>query len=155
MIRFVVCIVVGGALAFAALADLREPLIGEAERAEIAEACNYYGLRAEGARERSGEFVVFLSNACDAAEDLLDAGSAKQRARSALLLARIALLHQTVAGMNADRANALAAKPYMPTTGYVPVSPSGEFLIAHRLGVLLAFDAWLDTGAQFSVASYP
>ena len=154
MIRSVICIV-AGVLAFTAFADLREPPVTEAERVGIAEACEYYAARAEGARGRQGEFVVFLSNACDAAEKLLDSGSAKQQARSALLLTRIALLHQTVAGMNTERQQALAAKPYMPTTGYVPVTPSGEFLIAHRLGVLLAFDAWLDTGAQFSVASYP
>jgi hypothetical protein len=55
--------------------------------------------------------------------------------------------------MNADRATASAGRNRAGQ--YVPVSPSGEFLIAHRLGVLVAFDAWLDTGVQFSVASYP
>jgi hypothetical protein len=35
------------------------------------------------------------------------------------------------------------------------VTPSGEFLIAHRMGLMIAFDAWLDSGVEFSLASYP
>ncbi len=57
--------------------------------------------------------------------------------------------------MNATRAARQADDPYGTWSGYVPVSPSGEFLIAHRLGVLMAFDAWLDTGVQVSIAGYP
>ena len=155
MIRPLVSIV-AGALAFAAVADLREAPIDEAERAEFVEACRYYGMRAEAvSATRRGEFVVFLADACSVAEGLLETGTREQRMHSALLLSRIALLRSVIADMNADRARSAADDPRNIATGYVPVSPSGEFLIAHRLGVLLAFDAWLDTGVHFSVASYP
>lgn len=120
----------------------------------MAEACAYYDMRARAARMTApGEFIVFLADACAAAAQTLADGTPEQRGRSALLLARIALLRRTVAAMNAERATASAGR--YEAGQYVPVSPSGEFLIAHRLGVLVAFDAWLDTGVQFSVASYP
>lgn len=135
-----------GALAFTALADLREPPVSEAERAAFADACRHYEARAEAVPAgRSGEFAGFLAEACSAAETLLETGAPEQRWHSALLLWRVAELRRTVAEMNADRAR----------QGALPVSPSGEFLIAHRLGVLLAFDAWVETGARISVASYP
>lgn len=154
MIRLVVT-TLAGVLAFAAVADLRTAPVDEAERTAFAEACRYYDVRAQAVpADHSREFVAFLSDACTAAEVLLESGSPAQRARSALLLSRIALLRRTVSGMNAERAGRAAANPYR-VEGYVPVSPSGEFLIAHRLGVMLAFDAWLDTGVQFSIASYP
>lgn len=137
------------ALAFAAVAELREVPVSEAEQAGFAEACRYYEARAKlpyGGGQ--GEFVTFLAEACATAETLMGSGTPAQRARSALLLDRIAELRSTVARMNATRAR-------RDGSGYVPVSLSGEFLIAHRLGVLLAFEAWLDTGVNFSVASYP
>lgn len=135
-----------GALAFAALADLREPPVSEAERAAFAEACGHYEARAEALPAgRSGEFAGFLAEACGVAETLLETGAPEQRWRSALLLWRVTELRRTVAEMNADRAR----------QGALPVGPSGEFLIAHRLGVLLAFDAWVETGARIPVASYP
>ena len=34
-----------------------------------------------------------------------------------------------------------------------PVTPSGEFLIAHRMGLMTAYQAWLDSGVDFSLAS--
>lgn len=138
-----------GALAFTAVADLRQAPVSASERATFEEACTYYEARAAAARvTRPDEFVVFLAEACAVADVLLESGTPEQRGHSALLLARIADLRRTVARMNAARA--------MNGAGiYVPVSPSGEFLIAHRLGVLVAFDAWLDSGVQFSIASYP
>lgn len=153
MIRPLVSLV-AGALAFAAAADLHETPFNDEERAAMAEACAYYDMRARAARmTEPSEFVVFLADACAAAEQTLADGTPEQRGRSALLLARIALLRRTVAAMNAERATDSAGRNRAGQ--YVPVSPSGEFLIAHRLGVLVAFDAWLDTGVQFSVASYP
>lgn len=138
-----------GALAFAAVADLREMPASAADRAAFAEACTYYEARAVTARNtRPDEFVVFLADACAVADVLLESGTREQRMQSALLLARIAELRRTISRMNVARAANGAGI-------YVPVSPSGEFLIAHRLGVLVAFDAWLDSGVQFSIASYP
>ena len=137
------------ALGCAAAADLREPLVGESEQAAFAAACDYYESRAGAERGApAGEFTGFLAEACGRAEALLETGTPEQRAHSALLLHRITELRRTIAAMNVERASVHAA-------GYVPVSPSGEFLIAHRLGVFRAFDAWVDTGVPFSVASYP
>lgn len=138
-----------GALACAAAADLREPPPGGGDRTTYAGACRHYEARALETRGTpSAEFAGFLAEACATAEVLLASGTPEQRRRSALLLDRIAKLRRTVHGMNASRAAGGAG-------AYVPVSPSGEFLIAHRLGVLLAFDAWLDSGVEFSIASYP
>jgi len=152
MMRSLVSLAVG-TLAFAAVADLREPPVSETERAAFLEACGYYEKRAAASSGAgAGEFVSFLAEACVAAERLLETGTPEQRSRSALLLSRVAELRRTVVRMNADRA---AGSLRGTRQGYVPVSPSGEFLIAHRLGVLLAFDAWVETGARISVASYP
>ena len=143
-------------LACTAVAELRDAPLDDETRAAFAEACGYYEKRAAAARgSQPGEFVVFLADACAAAEPLLESGTPDQRRRSALLLWRINELHRTVAGMNAARAARQSGSPYDRFASYVPVSPSGEFLIAHRLGVLRAFDAWLDSGVPFSVASYP
>ncbi|HUF88103.1 MAG TPA: hypothetical protein VMM59_12035 [Thermohalobaculum sp.] len=145
-----------GAFAFAAVADLREPPLDEAVRAGIAEACTYYQARAAAARQtRPGEFVVFLADTCSAAEALLEAGTAEQRQRSAVLLWRISELRRTVAQMDRARALRRAERGFDGLPSHLPVSPSGEFLIAHRMGVMTAFDLWLETGVQFSIAAYP
>lgn len=145
-----------GVLAFAALADLRAPPVDEAELAAFNQACTHYEARAASARaRRPGEFVVFLAEACSAARTLLETGTPEQRRRSALLLWRISELRRVVSEINSTRARRLADDPDDRRPGHVPVNPAGEFLIAHRLGVLAAFDVWLDSGVRFSVASYP
>lgn len=141
------------ALGCAAVADLRDHPLGypvsEAERAAFAGACDYYDARSAAEDGTpAGTFTAFLAETCARAEGLLESGTPEQRARSALLLDRITELRRTIASMNMIRASSGAR-------GYVPVSPSGEFLIAHRLGVFLAFDVWVDTGVPFSVAAYP
>ena len=137
------------ALGCAAVADMRGPPVAEADRGAFAGACSYYQERAVAEEGMpAGAFTAFLADACVRAEALLESGTPEQRARSALLLDRITELRRTIATMNMGRAAGDAR-------GYVPVSPSGEFLIAHRMGVFLAFDAWVDTGVPFSVASYP
>ena len=138
-----------GVLAWAAMAGLRAPPVSDAEGAGFDQACRYYGARAAMVRPaQPGAFVVILAEACSRAERLLVSGTPEQRRRSAVLLDRIAALRATVVRLNAAAAGRGGA-------GDLPVTPSGEFLIAHRLGVLMAFNAWLDTGVQFSVASYP
>jgi hypothetical protein len=149
-------IVAAIALAVGAAGDLRQQLTRDTERAVFSEACAYYQARAASARRaRPGEFVVFLADACAAAEISLDTGTPKQQARAALLLSRIALLRETVGLMNAERDARAAARS--GGTGVIRLSrvtPSGEFLIAHRMGLMIAFDAWLDSGVDFSLASY-
>ena len=158
----VVAIAVAAGAAGAA-GERRQIVIGDAERAEFSQACEYYQTRSGPAqaagparRSATGEFVVFLAGACAAAEVSLDTGTGKQRARAAQLLSRIALLRETIGQMNADRWGRAAASgtgangAAMPS----PVTPSGEFLIAHRMGLMIAFDAWLDSGVDFSLAFY-
>lgn len=137
------------ALACAAVAEVHRGAVTSADRTTFAATCDYYGNRAgPGPGTPASDFAAFLSEVCAGAETALVSGTPEQRARSALLLARIAELRRTVAGMNAARAAGGA-------DDYDPVSPSGEFLIAHRLGVFRVFEVWLDTGVPFSVASYP
>ncbi len=153
-------IVVTIAMVLGAAGDLRQIFAREVERASFTEACEYYDARAGSVRRPgSGEFVAFLSDACKAAEVSLDIGTPKQQDRAVLFLSRIALLRRTVREMNAERdvravekGNATGRNPAFFVTR---ITPSGEFLIAHRMGLMLAFDAWLDSGAEFSLASYP
>ena len=132
-----------------AAGGLHQTVVGDAERAMSSESCEYYQTRAGSARHSAtGKFAVFLAGICAAAEVALDSGTRKQQGRSALLLSRITLLRETVGLMNAERW-ARATGAAMPS----PVTPSGEFLIAHRMGLMNAYDAWLDSGVDFSLAS--
>jgi hypothetical protein len=121
-------------------------LMSDTERDRVNDACRQYHLRSEHAGNgQESEFESALASACDAAGPSLDGGSLARRHAAAQLLLRIARLHETVAGMNADRA----------LSGAAPVTATGEFLIAHRLGVVSALEVWLDTGPGFSLASQP
>jgi hypothetical protein len=63
------------------------------------------------------------------------------------------LLRETIGRMNAERAASRAnASGGAGVFMRFPVTLSGEFLIAHRMGLMIAFDAWLDTGVDFSLA---
>lgn len=158
-------------LILAMTADLRPGFAIDSERVEFTEACNYYEMRAKSARaSRPGEFVVLLADACRKARVSLDSGTRRQRSRSAHLLSQIALLRHTIDQMNADRAiSAITLGPTGLSTSVAsgtangvgrsrismvnPVSPTGEFLIAHRMGLMLAYEAWLDSGVSFSLGS--
>jgi hypothetical protein len=157
----VVAIAVAAGAAGAA-GERRQIVVGDAERAGFSQTCDYYQTRSGQAQagparpSATGEFVVFLASTCAAAEISLATGTIEQRGRAAVLLSRIALLRETIGQMNADRWARAAAGG----TGAVgaalpsPVTPSGEFLIAHRMGLMIAYDAWLDSGVDFSLASY-
>ena len=43
----------------------------------------------------------------------------------------------------------------MRSSGILGSAWRGEYLIARRMGLMEAVDAWVDTGAEFSLASYP
>jgi hypothetical protein len=153
-------IFVAVAVVLGAIGDFRQIVAREAERTNFSEACQYYEARAGSIRRSGpGEFVGFLADVCMAAEVSLDIGTPEQQGRADLFLSRIALLRQTVKEMNAERD--VRAVEIGKATGRNPaffltrITPSGEFLIAHRMGLMLAFDAWLDSGAEFSLASYP
>lgn len=153
--------------------DLRMIVDRDSERAIFAKSCTYYQLRAKSARiTRPGEFVVFLADACTAAEEVLNSGNRKQRNRAALLLSRIVDLRDTVYRINAERTIGVAARRIASLNTSIasgttprlsnmtrsvivnPVSPTGEFLIAHRMGVMIAYDALLDSGVTISQNTY-
>ncbi len=155
MIFVAIAVAVGAA---GATGGLRTSVAHDAERVVFSETCEYYRVRAEagaGAARRvaTGDFVVFLAGACGAAEGSIETGTSKQQARAVLLLSRIVLLRQTIGRMNAERAASRANATYRAGVFMrFPVTLSGEFLIAHRMGLMIAFDAWLDTGVDFSLA---
>jgi len=162
----VVVVIAMAAGAVGAAGGLRQIVVTNAERAVFSESCEYYQTRVRSApgesprRATTGEFVAFLASACAAAEISLDTGTPEQQARAALLLSRIALLSDTIGRMNAERGARAAARLNgvgAGETGAATISRvtlSGEFLIAHRMGIMIAFDAWLDSGVDFSLASY-
>ena len=160
------------ALVVGVTGDLRLLYTHASERTAFSDTCRYYQARAKSARRvKPGEFVVFLADTCVAAEFSLNNGTRSQRNRSALLLSRIMLLHETIDQMNAERTISAAAQIAATLNTNVasgnsvniaapirysmvnPVSPTGEFLIAHRLGVMIAHNAWLDSGVSFSLGS--
>ena len=148
MIRQSIVVVVLAVL-LGATGDLRAAFVSDADRVEYLAACAHYEARARGARKHDPrEFVAFLGDVCAAAQVSLDTGSHGQQTRAADLLRRIAELRRTISQMNAERSERTA--PLLSR-----VTPAGEFLIAHHMGLMTAFDAWLDSGADFSLASYP
>lgn len=79
----------------------------------------------------------------------------EERAAAGLLLSQIILLRRTVDEMNAARDLPVAGKTGVARMRALNrVTPSGEFLSAHRMGFMHAVDAWLDIGADFSLAFY-
>jgi hypothetical protein len=154
MIRAAVCASLL-ALLLAATDFWRPPLVTEAERARFADACGAVAARPEAAvapgpgsaaAEADGPaFPAVLAGACRGALVELDAGPRSHRIAAARLLLRLTRLQETVSEMNADRA----------ARGAAPVTATGEYLIAHRIGVVSALDVWLDSAPGFSLASHP
>lgn len=148
--------VMATALVLGAAGGIRASALGEAETVGLDGACEYYKRRAGPLAEREPvSFVVFLSQTCVAARQSLDRPSPEEREAAELLLSRIAQLHRTVSEMNAERDLAVSGLTGVDRMRALSrVTPTGEFLIAHRMGLMRAFDAWLDTGAEFSLASF-
>ncbi|HSF94013.1 MAG TPA: hypothetical protein VLA52_03235 [Thermohalobaculum sp.] len=119
-------------------------------------ACEYYRLRSAPApQDGSVSFVAFLAEACVAARRSIETGLDAEQTAARKLLATIAELHWTVVQMNSARDEAVAGLTGVTRMlRLTRVTPTGEFLIAHRMGLLRDFDAWLDTGADFSLAWY-
>lgn len=115
----------------------------EADRIRFDAACRQY--RAEAAANGDAGFSARLSGACGVAQAALDGSIRRQQVVAARLLIRIARLSETIAEMNAGRA----------ARGAAPVTATGEYLIAHDLGVVAALDLWLDSAPGFSLASHP
>ncbi|MEM0943782.1 MAG: hypothetical protein AAGI70_07520 [Pseudomonadota bacterium] len=134
-------------------------------RADLRAGCNHYQNRARFlTREGQVEFVTMIAEACAAAETSLDGDNPGERQAAERFLRRVLHLRDTIIEMNMTRVYGAQrdprAQPLTPDgksaaglgTPFGRVSDTGEFLIAHRLGLFRAYDAWLDSGANFSIA---
>lgn len=127
--------------------------------------CNHYQNRARFlAREGEIEFVVLLADACSAAERSLESPNAHERSAAELFLQKVVDLRDTLVDLNMRRVYGDAATPMaQPKSAdgtsrrgraieISHVGKWGEYLIAHRMGLISAYDVWLDSGTDFSIA---
>jgi len=129
-------------------------------RSDYASACNHYENRARYLpRANAVEFVTLLAEACHAAQVSLEADDGHQRAAAVAFLDRLVEFRDVIVTIGMERtygANARATAMPLPGGGSLRVMPrvsvAGEFLIAHRMGLLSALDDWIGSGVQFSLA---
>jgi len=158
MLRIVTASVVGVSLfilaASPAKAEFAEPTV------EQLAACEHYENRARF-KPRSGEieFVTYLAESCRAAILSLSGSRTGERAAAETFLARLGGLHNVIVSLTVERRfeshspqNDTSAASRTNYVAFPRVSSAGEFLIAHRMGVISALEEWIDTGAQFSLA---
>lgn len=104
-------------------------------------------------RAAGAEIAASHAEACAASADSLMSGLAAERDPAGVVLDRLALFHGIIIAMNMERRLERAAAPAARAglLASIPqVSPAGEFLIAHRVGLIDALEAWIGTGADFS-----
>lgn len=114
------------------------------------EACKTYENRARFlSREGSVSFVVAMAEGCAAAQRSLRTGTAEERQAAAAYLDRLVALRDLVIRMNMTRMYGAKRSPRSKPiqregrlTAFYGVSETGEFLIAHRMGLIDAFRAW-------------
>lgn len=132
------------------------------ERASLAVACGHFVDRANAADGiGQPEFVVLLADGCLNAELSVAHAEGKERVAAIAFLARLRSLYDVTSELNTTRhfrrnsRQLTSAAEGDPGTGAGTshVSPIGEYLIAHRLGLFAAYNAWLDTGPRMALAS--
>lgn len=127
--------------------------------------CNHYQNRARFLpREGEIEFVVLLADACTAAERSLRATNEHERWAAEWFLAKVLELRDTIVDLNLRRVYGDTGDPLAKpkrgdgqnrvsrTVEIARVGKWGEYLIAHRMGLFSAYDVWLDSGTDFSIA---
>ena len=137
---------------------LHQPDADQIERLD--HACRHYENRARFLpREGPVTFLVLIADDCRAAIGMMDRGGHDERAAALAFLTRLERLRTTIGGINSDRifgaeagprAKPQAAAGVMSTMSQV--SESGEFLIAHRMGVVEAHESWRVQAAPYTVA---
>lgn len=135
------------------------------DRAQLVEykrACFHYVNRAKFRDRHDGvDFVVTLADACTSALESLDKRPGAEHDAAKIFLHGLVALRDTIVEMNMSRVFGDGFTPLTPmprqggarTRAVRRVSATGEYLIAHRMGLLKAYRAWLDTGPEFAFAS--
>lgn len=156
IVLLIVISMLGGGAAFSA--DR-----GASERVQYEKACNHYVNRAKFKPRGApvsfvATFVVTLADSCLPALKSLGSMLGAERAAAADYLSQLVTLRDTVIDMNMERAFGNTYDRWTRMTsqrgrrdGPLPqVSATGEYLIAHRMGLLQAYRAWLDTGPELA-----
>ncbi|MEM7189014.1 MAG: hypothetical protein AAF439_05330 [Pseudomonadota bacterium] len=133
-----------------------------ADHGAVAKVCKHYVNRARfKPRSAQPEFVVILADGCVAAQRSMAEGGYKQRQAAAGFLLQLSALQRTIIDMNMVRVFGVDDAPHAQIAynarGQAQpirrVSPTGEYLIAHRMGLLTAYATWVGTGADITIAA--
>jgi hypothetical protein len=139
--------------------DLSGP--SEAELERYAKACNHYVNRTRFVpRDTQPGFFVTLADGCQNAQVALTSKSRPKRAAAAAFLGRMADLRDTIIEINMDRLfgdnwtrfSRPKAKNTARTASLGQVSQTGEYLIAYRMGLIAALNAWQISDRDVSLA---
>ena len=144
-----------------AAGDWPGPSISEERLAAYARACATYANRARFLpRGENADFTVMMADGCLAAQATLAEGSAAQRGAAARYLARLLELRDTVVAINMDRVygreRTRVSRPRTASgqlLAFQSVSGAGEFLIAHRMGLIEAYRLWRARAPEFALAA--
>ncbi len=142
-------------------ADGPGPRVDEATAKAHAAACRTYENRARFLpREEPLSFLVQMAEGCRAARRSLAEGDRVERRAAVDFLDRLAEFRDTIIAINMDRVYGSGAGPFarpklaqgqMRPLG--EVSESGEVLIAHRMGLLAAFEGWRARAGEVAFAA--
>lgn len=128
----------------------------------LGKVCKHYVNRARfKTRHESQDFVVTLADGCSAARTSLSSNNWDERRAATVFLMRLQTLQDLVIDMNMKRvfgaeyspASRISYESDTQTEAVRKVSDVGEYLIAHRLGLLRVYKAWLDTGPPIALVS--
>lgn len=159
MLKLIMGALIAATFTFPAWADApgREP----AAQDRYAKACSHYANRARFKdRSDNPEFVVVLADSCIAALKSLNSDRPVEKAAAESFLSGLVELRDTVIAMNMerlfgksyDRSTRIQGPKYQRSEPIAHVSATGEYLIAHRMGLIAARNAWLDTAPDFAFA---
>lgn len=154
-------IIYGALMLTLGVGDLPRGSLSQNDLAALQDVCKHYVNRARFMeRDASPEFVVVLADGCEFAQKSLQTGDFRQRQAAAGFLLRLRSLRDTVIDMNMTR---VFGHEYGPSTDIAydtdarsepvrRVSQTGEYLIAHQMGLLYAYRTWLDSDPQIEMA---
>ena len=158
-------ILLAGALALplstagAGASELAAP--SDAELVRYAKACNHYVNRTRFvARDADPTFFVTLADGCQNAQVALRSKSIPKRRAAIAFLSSLAELRDTIVEINMDRLfgrnwtrfSRPKDKNTARTESLGQVSHTGEYLIAHRMGLIAALNAWTISDRDVSLA---